>query len=177
MRNSWLILAGALGLLCLPATFAACSDETSGGGTSTGTGQQATCNEDPFSCPAGQTCWVDGTASEPFFQCLNSGMGQVGEDCMNYIGQPTCADGLTCFSVPGYPNVCTPFCDPSDPAHACPNGANCLQIVLAGTDDKYFACQPEDGGGGGGGGGSGQGGSGGAGQGGAGGGQGGSGGS
>lgn len=149
----FLLAISVAGVLAIPA----CSDSDTSGSSSSGT-QVDTCNDDPFACPAGQTCWVSGTQSAPVFECLNSGQGQVGEDCKNYIGQPTCADGLTCFSVVGYPNVCTPFCDSSDPAHACPNSAQCVQIVLPGTAATYFACEPDAGGEGGGGAGSGGGG-------------------
>lgn len=149
MRVAWLLVVG---VLVAASGIAACSgDDDSGSGGSTGSGTQPSCNDDPFACPAGQTCWVNGTAAEPYFECLGSGPGEIGEACMNYIGAPQCTDGLTCFSVPGYPNVCTPFCDPGDPAHACPDGASCLPIVLAGTEEKYFACEPDGGGGGGGG--------------------------
>lgn len=149
----------ALGALALCAV-AACSSSGSGG-TSSGTGGAAAtgCGDKPFDCPAGQTCWVaDAQGSK--LECLNSGPGKLGEECKNFAGQPSCADGLICFQLKSSsPGVCTPFCDLSDPAHACPNGGSCFTVSFAPGNAATHACAPPDtgtgGGGAGGGGGSG----------------------
>jgi hypothetical protein len=137
----------------LTTSFAGCSsdesssDESSsagsGGGTaSTGSGDTG-CSANPFVCPAGQTCWPSGpNVKDVTLECLNSGPGQAGDECANTLNQPSCADGLACFAVAGYPVVCTPFCDPKDPAHACPDGGLCVQLTLQGTDASYNVCQP-----------------------------------
>src|SRR5689334_1962469 len=111
-----------LGGFVLSAAMIACSsggsDGSGGKGGKGGSKPAGTCNTDPFSCPAGQTCWINSNSA---FACLNSGPGKEGDACQNIIGSPTCGDGLACYAV-GSPNgTCMPFCDPSSSAHACPN--------------------------------------------------------
>jgi hypothetical protein len=137
--RSFLLGSILLGVFAL----AACSSDdtsasSSGNTTSTGSGASA-CNDDPFACPSGQTCWID--QSGKAYACLASGAGKAGDACKNYGGQATCGDGLTCFAVPGY-DACTPFCDPSGTAHPCADGAPCVQLQLPGTAATIFACQP-----------------------------------
>ncbi len=97
------------------------------------------CNENPWECAAGQTCWPkDATGS---FACLNSGPGKKGDACQNAIGSPTCGDGLACLQLQGGPTpVCAPFCDPTNPAHACASGEQCAAVVL-GTSTEHV-CIP-----------------------------------
>jgi hypothetical protein len=133
----------------------ACGDDTSGtggaGGNGGGSGTES-CVSDPFSCPDGQTCWIG--ADQETFECLNSGQGQIGDECQNFVGQPTCTDDLVCLQLQGSTTgTCTPYCDPEDPAHGCPDDAPCVMVQLG--DDIFRACQPPEGEGGGGAGGGG----------------------
>ena len=124
--SKWLVT----GAVALAAIATACGDdfESGGGGGST----TVPCNEDPWSCPAGQTCWSNDTGAG--FACLNSGSGLDGEACENYLGTPTCTDAHGCVQLnEGQPGLCAPFCDPSDPAHACPEGRLCQMYNYAGS--------------------------------------------
>lgn len=147
------VSARAITLLFL-SSLLACGDDTSGTGGNGGGGGNApagSCLEDPFGCPMGQTCWIG--ADQTTFECLNSGTGQLGDTCQNFVGQPTCTDGLTCLQLQGAASgSCTQYCDPEDPAHACPEGVQCLTVQLG--DDTFHACEPPEpvGGSGGGGG-------------------------
>ncbi len=126
----------------------ACGDSsgTGAGGAGQG-GGVSDCIADPFSCPSGQTCWID--TDQTHFHCLNSGAGVAGDTCKNFVGQPSCEDGLTCLQLQGAESgVCTPFCDPTDTAHGCSDGESCILVTLG--DAEYHACQPQTGQGGGG---------------------------
>ncbi len=135
----------AIGALLVTA-LAACGG---GGGSSGGSGgaggtAPAGCGDKPFDCPAGQTCWVADTQGSKL-ECLNSGPGKLGDPCTNFAGQPSCGDGMLCFQTSGdAPGVCTPFCDPKDPAHACPNNGSCFIISYAPGNASTHACKPPD---------------------------------
>jgi hypothetical protein len=88
------------------------------------------CNENPWSCPAGQTCWPKNTTS---FACLNSGSGTVGGACESSVGIATCGDGLACLQTTASAGTCVAYCDNTDTSHACPFGQTCDMAVLAGT--------------------------------------------
>ncbi|AKT40930.1 hypothetical protein [Chondromyces crocatus] len=140
------------GLAVLTLGFAAACDDGGDGGSggNGGNGGSSTpptgCNADPWSCPAGQTCWPDQTGS---FQCLNSGPGALGASCQLYKGQPTCGDGLVCLMLVGQAEgICTTYCDPADPARACSDDAICGQIQLQESGEQFRACVPQGGGGG-----------------------------
>ncbi len=111
-------------LAIAPLAVLACSSSSSPGAT------KPPCNEDPWECPAGQTCWPSDPSG---FQCLNSGPGTAGSACDNTLGAPTCGDGLAClqFTPPGL-GTCLAYCDPTDPIHACPGGQTC-QAILEGS--------------------------------------------
>jgi hypothetical protein len=123
-------------------------DKGSSGGGATGSGAAGStgaaggtgCAADPFACPAGQTCWPNAQGNA--LACLNSGMGKVGDACELYIGTATCADDLVCWTVPGAPKVCTPFCDNTKLDKQCPPGQMCLQVSIKDTSIVFFACQP-----------------------------------
>src|SRR5687767_11881882 len=87
------IALAMIATLSLPA----CSGDALDGAGGAGGGEGAGAKQGPFDCPAGQTYWV--AADGKSFDCLNSGLGKVGEACQNLIGSPTCAEGLTCFSI------------------------------------------------------------------------------
>lgn len=120
-------LAGAFGLV------AACSSSSS-------PAAPTPCNQNPWECTAGQTCWPQDLAGN--FQCLNSGGAKKGETCTNTVGSPSCADGLACLQLGGAAGFCAPFCDPKNAAHACGAGEGCATITLNGTTSSFMACVP-----------------------------------
>jgi hypothetical protein len=115
-----------------PVAVLACSSSSSPSAS------QPPCNEDPWECPAGQTCWsTDPTG----FACLNSGPGAAGSACNNTVGAPTCGDGLVCLQfTPPALGACLPYCDPTDPAHACPSGETCQIIAMGQGPMLIHAC-------------------------------------
>lgn len=145
----WLMSAGFFAVFGL----AGCGSDTTGGaGGGGGATPAAGCNTDPWSCPAGQTCTIAAQGTK--FTCLNGGAGKAGDTCKNIIDQPQCGDGLTCFQIQGDADgVCSPFCDPSSAAHACPNSAACVMVQF-GSAGIVKICQPDGGAGGAGGNGS-----------------------
>lgn len=116
----------------------ACGEEFENGGEG-GSIPAGPCNEHPWTCPAGQTCWLDASATA--YACLNSGQGTDGDTCMNYGGSPTCTDMHGCFQLQGQPQgTCTPYCDNTDPQLACPGGRLCQQLTINGL--VIWQCQP-----------------------------------
>ena len=133
-RGGLCFLGAALVVLVL-----ACGEEFENGGEG-GAGPTGPCNEHPWTCPAGQTCWINDAATA--YECLNSGTGQAGEQCWNYQGNPTCTDGLGCWQASASsPGVCVHYCSNSDPAHACPEGRLCPQVEVI-PDVFTRMCQP-----------------------------------
>ena len=104
-----------------PLLFLACSS------SSGSSGPPPPCNENPWECPSGQTCWPKDQTS---FQCLNSGPGKAGSSCNDTVGIPTCGDGLACLQLPPATGTCVPFCDNTDPSHACGAGAICQTAII-----------------------------------------------
>ena len=137
MARSTNVILAVLGLL----GAAACEEDTivdatttTGGGGMGGT-MEVPCDEDPYSCPMGTTCWTVSNG----FDCVPSGMGTSGSDCVHTIGEATCRDGLICIPYPGMMNgECMPFCDAM---FTCPNNGMCQkhQFVTGGEID---ACTP-----------------------------------
>ncbi len=133
-RRAW-FSAAVFAVLVIP--LGACSSSGSGGGG----GGSSGCNEDPWSCPAGQTCTF-GDAEGSSFVCLDSGPGQDGEACQNVAGSATCGDGLLCLQQAGATmGVCTAFCDPTTTAHACADAAACVLVATPSGNDLHV-CQP-----------------------------------
>lgn len=101
------------------------------------------CNEDPWSCPAGQTCWIlsDGTAS-----CINASSQKAGGDCNPVIGTTDCDVGLACIQPQGTNNGrCTEFCSTTDVNHKCPMGFTCHYTELPPVNSKtvgFYVCLP-----------------------------------
>jgi hypothetical protein len=87
--------------------------------SSTSSSSPAPCNEDPFQCASGQTCW---TADAKTFSCVPSGAAQYGESCQPVAGAAPCADGLLCLATTNAGGKCVHYCDPSGTAHACASG-------------------------------------------------------
>ncbi len=85
------------------------------------------CNENPWECPTGQTCWPTTAGA---FQCLNSGPGTLGSACQDSLGVATCSDGFACLETSTSGGQCTPYCDNTNPAHGCPAGLACQTAEL-----------------------------------------------
>ncbi len=139
---------GVLALVVTTWAIGACASSDRASATSGGSESPSGCLEAPLSCPVGETCWASQQAGK--FACQSSGKGKAGEACLNYFDQPACEDGLTCFAVQGYPEVCTPFCEPSQSA-PCAGGATCQSLKDKDTGTVFFACLPAQSGAGGGG--------------------------
>lgn len=127
-----------LSLIALASLFVACSSEDSNGSKTV-----VPCNQDPWSCPAGQTCWLNDLAAGTF-KCLNSAAGVAkGAACQNIVGSPTCGDGLACLQlVGGSTGACTTFCDRTKADRGCAAGEDCVQVMVQGASSSFFACAP-----------------------------------
>lgn len=93
------------------------------------------CNENPWECTTGQTCWPK---DESTFACLNSGPGQAGDACQDSVGFPTCGDGLACLETAAGGGTCSAYCDPTNPSHACPASQTCSIVTLVGGAAPQF---------------------------------------
>lgn len=98
------------------------------------------CNEDPWQCAAGQTCWPQDGAGT--FACLNSAVGKAkGDACTNLVGSPTCGDGLACFQAAGAAvGRCVAYCDPTKAGRGCASGETCSTAMLSGSSSKFQIC-------------------------------------
>src|ERR1019366_1952338 len=128
-------------LLVLPLaalTAVACSSSSGSGSGSSGT---TPCNENPWQCPAGQTCWPTDQSS---FACLNVGTGKPGDPCTATVGMPSCGANLDCLQTQAASaGTCVAYCSESDPSHACPTGVQCLSAYLGSTSGpKFSVCAP-----------------------------------
>jgi hypothetical protein len=106
-------------LLTAAPLVAACSDSSAA--------PAVPCNEDPWECGAGHTCWPVSTTA---FDCLVSGMGKAGDACQNVTNSPACTDGMACLEPGPAGGVCVPYCDAT---HTCPAGTTCTMGALDGT--------------------------------------------
>ncbi|HEY8042002.1 MAG TPA: hypothetical protein VIF15_19500 [Polyangiaceae bacterium] len=113
------------------------------------------CNEDPFQCGAGKTCWPQqctcpsGTGCSPTdctpqFECAGSAGKQPGDACQLQIGQVTCGDLQTCVALAGSgaPGVCRVYCDPGDPRRGCASGFGCVQLGVGSSSAVENVCLP-----------------------------------
>jgi len=134
------LLSSALALLLVAASLAAVAASCSSSTNSA----PPQCNSNPWQCPTGQTCWI--TDKTPTYACLNSGTGKQGDSCESYVSQPGCSDALFCFQQdPTVPGACEPFCDPNNPAHACPASSVCNQVYFNGNQTQtalVYVCIP-----------------------------------
>jgi hypothetical protein len=98
------------------------------------------CNQDPWTCPAGQTCWPKDQAGA--FACLNSAAGvKLGDACTNTIGTPSCGDRLACFQAVGAATgTCVAYCDRTKADRGCGAGQTCQTATLAGTSATFSIC-------------------------------------
>ncbi len=104
------------------------------------------CNEDPWNCDDGQTCWFD--ESGLAMTCLNAGPAVEGLPCSPAVGSPACGEGLLCVALNGEDmGVCRRFCDVTPTCKACPNDYPCRNIIFnnPNTGDEVAAtrvCTP-----------------------------------
>lgn len=99
--------------------------------TSSSTSAPGPCNENPWECGAGQTCWPKDAV--PTFACLNSGGGKKGDACSNTPGNATCGDGLACLQTTSAGGTCVTYCDSTNTAHACASGEACTTAIVGGA--------------------------------------------
>jgi hypothetical protein len=145
------LLLFVCGLLASSFAAPACSSDGDDDGA-----REPGCNDNPWSCPAGQTCWLDANVSA---KCLNSGPGQEGDSCVSVAGSPACGDGLFCFQASSTTDgTCVPFCDNTDLEHGCTAPAQCGTAQIQGNNGTVgfqICVDPNAGAGGAGGGGAG----------------------
>ncbi len=103
--------------------------------SSSGASTPLPCNENPWECQAGQTCWPKDPTT---FACLNSGAGKVGDACLDAVGSPTCGDGLACLQLTSSDGTCAAYCSKTDPSRACPSGQTCTALTLLGVGGLQF---------------------------------------
>lgn len=124
----------------------ACGDDfeegTGGSGAVCSSGGGARpCVEDPWSCPATQTCWIDDAVTS--FTCLNQGSAPVGGACEAVAGSPSCLAGLFCFQPMGAAQgTCVAFCDNTNPSCACSMGTACRQVGFENVPGFVNVCVP-----------------------------------
>jgi hypothetical protein len=106
------------------------------------------CNEDPWQCAAGQTCWPQSCscASGWQFSCVASAQGiPLGESCTLDLGKVQCGDMQTCvaFEDAGT-GFCRAYCDPSNVARGCASGQECTQLFVgnASPPRAEYVCVP-----------------------------------
>jgi hypothetical protein len=137
LRSGGLVVAVAGALSGLGAALAiACGSSQSAA---------APCNENPWQCAAGQTCWpqactcpsgmaCDTTSCTPQLGCIASVSGKrAGEDCTLQIGQSTCGDLQTCVAFEDGGGACRAFCDPSNPDRGCSADFVCATLTVGGA--------------------------------------------
>jgi hypothetical protein len=116
-------LATAASALLFSLLLAACSSSSNGGGTAS-----TPCNQDPWECSSGQTCWPQ---SESAFACMNAGPGSLGSACQDTVGSPSCGAGMFCLQgVNTTGGACVAYCSTTDPKHACTGNAQCEEAFL-----------------------------------------------
>jgi hypothetical protein len=95
------------------------------------------CNQNPWQCAAGQTCWATDTV--PNFSCVASGAGKLGDACLSTIGTAACGDGLLCLqTMASTPGQCRAFCDLAASGHGCPTGETCRTGALGSNLSVVF---------------------------------------
>jgi hypothetical protein len=94
------------------------------------------CNQDPWSCPPGQTCWI--TTGPDAYSCVAAGTGNDGQPCTPLQGSASCGSGLVCLPT----GICALFCDPTSDAsgHGCAPGQACQNMTMAGGSQTFNAC-------------------------------------
>ncbi len=107
----------------------ACGEAFESGETTSATcpgDANVTCDEDPWQCAAGQTCWFNQTGDG--VQCLNSGPRTEGDECQPMAGSPSCGDLMLCVGNAMGVGQCRRYCASATPCKACPAGFDCRGI-------------------------------------------------
>jgi len=105
--------------------------------SSSSSGSSQPCNENPWECSSGQTCWPESASA---FACLNAGPGALGATCANVAGSPSCGAGLACFQATSAgTGTCVADCSTTDPTHACTGGTICETAMLGGAGGPSFS--------------------------------------
>ena len=125
---SFAFVVGALALACSSSSSSASGD-----------GGVKPCNEDPFQCPAGQTCWIKDQTG--VFACLNSQpTAKKGDACVNIQGSPSCGDGMLCFQQIGEATGhCATYCDNTVQGKGCAATEVCREAQFQ-TGLKVHVC-------------------------------------
>lgn len=96
------------------------------------------CNEDPWSCPDNQTCWL----LDKGVGCINPSSLSEGDNCEPYVGTTECGGGLVCVKQDATkPGQCRASCSTIDASHVCPDGFACRTTVIASTDGNNYEFQ------------------------------------
>lgn len=122
------VLVAAIASLGIVALSAGCSASSSGSAPG--------CNEQPFTCGAGTTCWPSDAAAH--FGCVASGAGNYGDTCSATPGTATCKDGLLCLQTSSAGGGhCVNYCDTQ---HVCTAGLACTPAQFIGTTQLVHVC-------------------------------------
>jgi hypothetical protein len=135
-----LLGAAALGLAACGGGDDAVATTTNGSGGAPPLGVE--CGDDPWSCKAGETCWV---ASDYAWRCQAAGAAAQGDACKAVIGEASCGAGLLCIGADPAKGTCSPFCSATSAAHACPGGAACTTVKFTTpkkTEISASGCAP-----------------------------------
>ena len=111
------------------------------------------CNEAPWQCGTGSTCWPDCVCPSGQtcttsnctlqFSCLSSKSGvSVGENCSLQNGSPQCGDNQTCvaFEDAGTGHwYCRAYCDMNQ---GCAPGDTCVSLGVTGGSATEHVCVP-----------------------------------
>ncbi len=127
-------LFGAAGVVAIAAS--ACSSTPN-------VGRPAQCNTNPWMCDPGLTCWptacacpsgqasCDATTCVAQFGCVNALVGTPPYNpCHNSAAAVSCGDHQACIEVTSSTGRCLPYCDPTNPAHACAADALCVEYQV-----------------------------------------------
>jgi hypothetical protein len=112
----------------------ACSSSSPAGGSG------GPCNQDPFACPAGQTCWpVDASGN---FACIASRAGaKLGDSCVNTADSATCGDAMICLSLTNpAQGTCVADCDNNQSGRSCSANEICAAVSFAAGGPQIHAC-------------------------------------
>jgi hypothetical protein len=113
------------------------------------------CNEDPFQCGAGETCWpqqctcssgqaCDTTNCTPQFQCVGAADRRPGDSCKLQIGSPACGALQTCVAIAGsgVGGACRFYCSPGAPDPGCATGFTCVRLGVGNSSATEDVCLP-----------------------------------
>lgn len=105
-------------------------------------GAVAPCNEHPWDCPAGTTCWASNATGKAFDCRTSMSAIATGSCCKNVIGVPTCGDGDACIGQTTTTSTCKRYCKVGDAAHGCPMGQTCTERTLVQGGSVFAVCEP-----------------------------------